>query len=363
MLGSSCCINSVAATPPASRRTTWSQSIGQLSAGSARGFPGIICRPCAPAPAGGGTRGADPAGLRPTGYSAEIKFDSPPWNGTIEDRSLVEAPADRKRLGMCHNSAINFCAAVPGAVALVLSEDGPARAMIFDGEKLLGWPDCMSSVFVSAASCSSVSARSHHARSRSVAPEAPSWRNAAGVGSLTALEGPESQKVCGHLASFAGPCRKHTATPRPRPAKHHRREPIKEIGPRAQRRIRRRLLAGLTQASRRRAAVRLVVGRRHYRQVGNARRRIRCGARESVGRGRLRISWRMSPGAKTYRHQVRRGSRGIPRNLPPWQGWKLGRSLFANGVFQCLPSHRMSSSLSSSALKEPGVAMPNWARI
>jgi hypothetical protein len=53
------------------------------------------------------------------------------------------------KLGMRHNSAIDFVGACPAAIAFVLSEDGPIRGFVrSDDETILCWPDCRISMFV-----------------------------------------------------------------------------------------------------------------------------------------------------------------------------------------------------------------------
>jgi hypothetical protein len=53
------------------------------------------------------------------------------------------------RLGTRHNSAINFVGACNGAVAFVISQDGPIRGFVRkDSKTILCWPDCRVSMLV-----------------------------------------------------------------------------------------------------------------------------------------------------------------------------------------------------------------------
>lgn len=56
---------------------------------------------------------------------------------------------ERSRLGMRHNSTIDFIGACPAAIGFVISEDGPIRGFAKqDEETILCWPDCRVSMFV-----------------------------------------------------------------------------------------------------------------------------------------------------------------------------------------------------------------------
>jgi hypothetical protein len=84
--------------------------------------------------------------LLPIGYSCEIL--APAWTGAVLNMSdLNIEPVDLAKLGMRHNSAVRFAAAVPESVVLVVSADGPARGIISAKDKLLWWPDVTTSVF------------------------------------------------------------------------------------------------------------------------------------------------------------------------------------------------------------------------
>jgi len=86
--------------------------------------------------------------LKPIGYSAEIintqRWDGPVQNMSRTDRSQIKLA----NFGMRHNSAAAFVAAVPGSIALVLSQDGPARAIRCHDGVLQWWLDCTAAVFV-----------------------------------------------------------------------------------------------------------------------------------------------------------------------------------------------------------------------
>ena len=59
------------------------------------------------------------------------------------------APFEIGRYGTRHRSAMDFVAAVPGAIAFVISQDGPIRAFrSADISTVHVWPDCTSSMFV-----------------------------------------------------------------------------------------------------------------------------------------------------------------------------------------------------------------------
>jgi hypothetical protein len=58
---------------------------------------------------------------------------------------------DLSKHGTRHNSAIQFVAACPGAIAFVISQDGPIRAFTMkdgDSKTILCWPDCRTSMFI-----------------------------------------------------------------------------------------------------------------------------------------------------------------------------------------------------------------------
>lgn len=58
-------------------------------------------------------------------------------------------PFEISRYGTRHRSAMDFVASVPGAIAFVISQDGPIRAFrSADNSTVHVWPDCTSSMFV-----------------------------------------------------------------------------------------------------------------------------------------------------------------------------------------------------------------------
>lgn len=53
------------------------------------------------------------------------------------------------KYGTRHNSAINFAAACNGSIVFVISQDGPVRAFVSNGERgVFCWADCKESMFV-----------------------------------------------------------------------------------------------------------------------------------------------------------------------------------------------------------------------
>jgi hypothetical protein len=61
----------------------------------------------------------------------------------------VGQPFDINRYGTRHRSAVDFAAAVPCAIAFVISQDGPIRAFRSEmGQPVHVWPDCTASMFV-----------------------------------------------------------------------------------------------------------------------------------------------------------------------------------------------------------------------
>ena len=81
-----------------------------------------------------------------------VRLTAPTWNGRIQPgptpngTSLEEIP--RGKFGTRHNSAIDFVATVPRAIAFVISQDGPVRAITRRSDIVYLWPDCLSTMFV-----------------------------------------------------------------------------------------------------------------------------------------------------------------------------------------------------------------------
>lgn len=80
------------------------------------------------------------------------RLSAPVWTGPVRtgphhagDGGTAVA---RDRFGTRHNSAIDYVAAVPGAIAFVLSQDGPVRAITRRDDTVLVWPDCLSTMSV-----------------------------------------------------------------------------------------------------------------------------------------------------------------------------------------------------------------------
>ena len=86
--------------------------------------------------------------LKPIGYGAKIENVPHTTAEVVVIRKVDPVPFDLEKRGTRHTSAANFVCAVPGSIALVLSQDGPARAFTYIDGKLLVWPDCRTSVFV-----------------------------------------------------------------------------------------------------------------------------------------------------------------------------------------------------------------------
>lgn len=74
------------------------------------------------------------------------------WHGRVLEGTVGNvSPSktlDTTRFGTRHNSAISFVGACPGAIALVISEDGPVRAVMRCNEDVIIWPDCLNTVFL-----------------------------------------------------------------------------------------------------------------------------------------------------------------------------------------------------------------------
>lgn len=86
--------------------------------------------------------------LRPLGFSAVIKLE-PEWTGPVVSQSTVSPGAiDLSKVGTRHKSAVAFAANCSGAIAFVLSQDGPVRGIMRAGAEVWWWPDCFSSVFL-----------------------------------------------------------------------------------------------------------------------------------------------------------------------------------------------------------------------
>lgn len=71
-----------------------------------------------------------------------------PWKGGIvswvEERVFPSVRMDVSRLGARHTSAVNFIGHCPGAIAFVISQDGPVAGLVQkDKDSMYWWPDCL----------------------------------------------------------------------------------------------------------------------------------------------------------------------------------------------------------------------------
>jgi len=85
--------------------------------------------------------------FRPLVFGARLSAS--PWPGKVHlatNATPEEVP--RGRYGTRHNSAIDFIGACPGAIAFVLSQDGPVRAFERRGDAIVMWPDCLDTMSV-----------------------------------------------------------------------------------------------------------------------------------------------------------------------------------------------------------------------
>lgn len=84
--------------------------------------------------------------LRPLAFGAMIT--AKPWKGGIvswvEERLFPSVRVDLSRLGARHTSAVNFIGHCPGAIAFVISQDGPVAGLVQkDKDTVYWWPDCL----------------------------------------------------------------------------------------------------------------------------------------------------------------------------------------------------------------------------
>jgi hypothetical protein len=80
-------------------------------------------------------------------HLAAEKWDGRVLEGTFRN-AIPTSAIDSTRFGTRHNSAINFVGACPGAVAFVISEDGPVRVILKVGDDVIIWPNCQNTVFL-----------------------------------------------------------------------------------------------------------------------------------------------------------------------------------------------------------------------
>lgn len=92
--------------------------------------------------------------LKPLRFRSKIAIHNK-WSGTVR-KSIIDntIPAeafetyDTSRFGTRHSSAIDFVAECSGAVAFVVSEDGPVRTMMRHENSIVIWPDCLNTFFL-----------------------------------------------------------------------------------------------------------------------------------------------------------------------------------------------------------------------
>ncbi len=86
--------------------------------------------------------------LRPLSFGSMLA--APTWRGDtifgpVEEESYASKHVSLSRYGTRHNSAVNFSAKCPGAVAFVISQDGPIAGLTWkDDNTVYWWPDCLS---------------------------------------------------------------------------------------------------------------------------------------------------------------------------------------------------------------------------
>jgi hypothetical protein len=80
-------------------------------------------------------------------HLAAEKWDGRVLEGTFRN-AIPTSAIDTTSFGTRHNSAINFVGACPGAVAFVISEDGPVSVILKVGDDVIIWPNCQNTVFL-----------------------------------------------------------------------------------------------------------------------------------------------------------------------------------------------------------------------
>ncbi len=88
--------------------------------------------------------------LKPYRFRCHLAAEK--WCGRVLEGTFQNAiptsAIDTANFGTRHNSAINFVGACPGAVAFVISEDGPVRIIVKIGDDVIIWPNCQNTVFL-----------------------------------------------------------------------------------------------------------------------------------------------------------------------------------------------------------------------
>jgi hypothetical protein len=80
-------------------------------------------------------------------HLAAEKWDGCVLEGTFR-KAIPTSAIDTTNFGTRHNSAINFVGACPGAVAIVISEDGPVSILLKVGDDVIIWQNCQNTVFL-----------------------------------------------------------------------------------------------------------------------------------------------------------------------------------------------------------------------
>lgn len=89
--------------------------------------------------------------LRPLSFGSVLI--APVWQGEVvygpEEKTPTSIPVALARYGTRHHSAVNFVGQCPGAVAFVISQDGPVAGITRKDENTIyWWPDCLSTLWV-----------------------------------------------------------------------------------------------------------------------------------------------------------------------------------------------------------------------
>ncbi|MBF0368215.1 MAG: GAF domain-containing protein [Magnetococcales bacterium] len=88
--------------------------------------------------------------LQPISFGTLIT--APPWKGQViswlEERLFPSVHVDFNRFGSRHTSAVNLIGQCPGAIAFVISQDGPIAGITRKNENTIyWWPDCLSKLW------------------------------------------------------------------------------------------------------------------------------------------------------------------------------------------------------------------------
>jgi hypothetical protein len=77
-------------------------------------------------------------GITAMGFGAEIRAPQSKLKVMLSDRSKVRETST-EHYGTRHRSAIRYCSAVPGSIALIISQDGTLRATTRIGDAVYIW--------------------------------------------------------------------------------------------------------------------------------------------------------------------------------------------------------------------------------